>query len=55
MRYWSQMKRRQWKNDAIPAIANLAQNKSWREKEIEILARLTENEHVIEKAGSTTT
>ena len=45
--------RRQWKNDALPVIANLAKDKSWREKEVEILAKPTEDEHVIVKGWLT--
>src|SRR5262249_53013344 len=52
-RQYLQAQRRHWKNDAIPAIANLAENKSWREKEIELLTKLAENEHVIEKGWLT--
>jgi hypothetical protein len=53
IRHYLQAQRRHWKDDAIPAIANLAENKSWREKEIGVLTKMTENEHVIEKGWLT--
>ena len=42
-----QAARRHWKNDAIPAIANWAEDRSWRTQEIEMLTKHTNDQRVI--------
>jgi hypothetical protein len=48
-----QAARRHWKNDAIPAIANGADDRSWRTQEIEMLTRHTNDQRVIEEGWLT--
>src|SRR2546426_4981267 len=45
--HWLQAARRQWKNDAIPAIGNLADDKIRRAREIEALTKPTNDRRVI--------
>jgi hypothetical protein len=46
-RYRFRVARRQWKNDALPAIANWAADKKWRAEQVDLLTRLTNDQPVL--------
>jgi hypothetical protein len=47
LRHRSQAARREWKNEAIPAIASWAEDSSWRAKEMMILTNRTTDKRVL--------
>src|SRR6266851_9202248 len=51
--HWPQTARRHWKDDAIPSVASLAENKNWRAQEIAILTNRMTDRRVLAEAWLT--